>query len=66
MTPLSTDAGRLYDLNTPYGSKEELVALLKALREAGIKAVGDIVSFLPLSQVSHRAHESKRKYISCP
>lgn len=37
-------AGRLYDLDTPYGSKAELVDLLKALREAGIKSVGDVVS----------------------
>jgi glycosidase len=39
--------GRLYDLNTPYGTKEELVDLLKALKEAGIKSVGDVVTPLP-------------------
>lgn len=36
--------GRLYDLNTPYGSKDELKALTAALRQAGIKSMADIVS----------------------
>ena len=45
----SPAAGRLYDLSTPYGNKEELKNLLKALREAGIKSVGDVVSVVCVS-----------------
>lgn len=36
--------GRLYDLNTPYGSKDELIDLLATLRKAGVKSMADIVS----------------------
>jgi Alpha amylase, catalytic domain len=35
--------GQLYDLNTPYGTKEELMALLKQVRSAGIAPLADIV-----------------------
>ena len=35
--------GQLYNLQTPYGSQEELVALNKALKEAGISPMADIV-----------------------
>ena len=35
--------GDLYDLDTPYGSKEELKALNAALTAAGIEPVADIV-----------------------
>lgn len=35
--------GQLYDLNTPYGSKQELVSLLQTLRAAGIAPLADIV-----------------------
>lgn len=51
-------AGRLYDLNTPYGSKEELKNLLSALKEAGIKSVGDVVSHDPRLTLLIYARES--------
>lgn len=35
--------GQLYDLDTPYGSKSELVSLLSQLRDAGIASLADIV-----------------------
>ena len=35
--------GQLYDLNTPYGSKEELTSLLKQFVEAGMAPLADIV-----------------------
>lgn len=36
-------AGKLYTLDTPYGSKDELVDLLKQLKAAGIIPMADIV-----------------------
>ncbi len=33
----------LYNLNTPYGGKEDLIALCAALNDAGIRPVADIV-----------------------
>eukprot|EP00879_Flechtneria_rotunda_P001276 GHRR01001425.1.p1 GENE.GHRR01001425.1~~GHRR01001425.1.p1 ORF type:complete len:162 (+),score=30.57 GHRR01001425.1:92-577(+) len=35
--------GQLYNLNSKYGTKEDLVALNKALNDAGISPVADIV-----------------------
>jgi hypothetical protein len=35
--------GQLYDLNTPYGTKEELMELLQQFRSAGIAPLADIV-----------------------
>lgn len=35
--------GQLYDLDTPYGTKEELKGLLAQLKEAGIASLADIV-----------------------
>lgn len=35
--------GQLYDLETPYGTKDELMALLSQLKEAGIASLADIV-----------------------
>ena len=62
VTVTSSAAGRLYDLNTPYGNKEELMSLLKALREAGIKSVGDVVCPSLVNRCKHqpRALEGSR------
>lgn len=35
--------GQLYNLTSKYGTKEELIALNKALKEAGLKPIADIV-----------------------
>ena len=35
--------GQLYNLNSKYGTKEQLVRLTQALRAAGIKPIADIV-----------------------
>ena len=35
--------GQLYNLNSKYGSKEDLIQLLKAINDAGIVPVADIV-----------------------
>ncbi len=40
--------GQLYNLNSKYGNKEELKALLKAFKEAGIVTLADIVHQSPL------------------
>jgi alpha-amylase len=35
--------GKLYTLDSSYGSKDELVSLVRALKEAGIDPIADIV-----------------------
>ena len=35
--------GQLYNLNTPYGSKEDLKELIQCLKAAGISPMADIV-----------------------
>lgn len=35
--------GQLYDLNSAYGSRQQLQALLAALKQAGISPIADIV-----------------------
>lgn len=35
--------GQLYDLESKYGNQEQLVGLIAALKEAGIKPMADIV-----------------------
>ena len=35
--------GQLYDLNSAYGSRDQLVALNSALKSAGIAPLADIV-----------------------
>jgi alpha-amylase len=35
--------GQLYNLNSKYGNKDELIKLVKAVNEAGIISVADIV-----------------------
>ncbi len=36
-------AGKLYTLDTHFGTKEELVSLISALKDAGILPIADIV-----------------------
>ena len=44
--------GQLYNLNSHYGNKEELQALVKALKEAGVVPVADIV-------INHRCADAQ-------
>jgi glycosidase len=45
----------LYTLDTPYGSKSDLIELVKALRNAGIHPIADIV-------INHRCADEQ----ACP
>ncbi len=44
--------GQLYNLNSHYGDKEELKALLKAFKEAGVVTLADIV-------INHRCADAQ-------
>ena len=44
--------GQLYNLNSHYGNKEELKALLKAFKDAGVVTLADIV-------INHRCADAQ-------